>query len=704
MKHAVFALLLTSFAFSAIVGQNQQPSSTSRPQDQKPPSPPQSDDTDVVKITTNLVQVDAVVTKDGKLVTDLKPEDFEIFEDGRRQTITSFAFISNSSQSPKPLATSKKEMREMPGGFIRPHDTRRTIALVVDDLGLSAESIGTVRKQLRKFVEEQVEPNDLVAVIRTGGTIGALQQFTNDRRLVDRAIRQVKWNPCSRVGVSVIPRAGTADHPEPCARSSMPNTMKALRFITEAMGELPGRKSMIVLSDSMPREDQEIAYGREGEGEISPLPFMRNYSFMLNRIAEMAVRSSVVIYAVDTQGLQYTGLTAADQINGTRTQITTQINTLMRSRSRLIQSRREGADLIARQTGGFLVRNSNDFQLKRILEDQSGYYLLGYRPSEETFNKTFHKIKAKVKRSGMTLRTRYGFFGVTSEEAAKVKERPTAEKTNIALMSPFGSQDINIELLTLFANDKTTGSILRSFLYIDAQDLSFKTDAEGAKVATIDLNGILFGDNGEIADRHSQTVSIRLRGEPYEMALRNGIVLKFDMPVKKPGAYQFRVAARDADSSRIGAAGEFVSIPNLNNKQLALSGILLRVAVPSEAGLASPNQETNTPSTLRSFAAGSRIEFACVIYNAISDPGSKRAQLEIEARVFHDDKVVFVAPPAVLEVGNQPDLTRLFARGEIPLDMSLQPGTYYLQIRVTDLLSKEKRDPIGQWVSFEIVK
>ena len=704
MKHAVFALLLTSFALSTIVGQNQQPSTTSRPQDQPPPSQRQTDDTDVVKITTNLVQVDAVVTKDGKLVTDLKPEDFEIFEDGRRQEITSFAFVYKSSQSPNPQLTSKKETREMPGGIIRPYDSRRTIALVVDDLGLSAESIGFVRKQLRKFVEEQVEPNDLVAVIRTGGTIGALQQFTNDRRLIERAITQVKWNPCSRVGVSVLPRAGLGNQPEPCARTSMLNTMKALRFITESMGELPGRKSMVILSDSMPREEQEIAYGREGAGEIYPLPSMRNYSFMLNRIAEMAIRSSVVVYAVDTQGLQYTGVTAADQINMTRGQINTQINALMRARTRLVQSRREGADLIARQTGGFLVRNSNDFQLKRILEDQSGYYLLGYRPSEETFNKTFHKIKAKVKRSGMTLRTRYGFFGVSAEEVANVKARPAAEKTNIALMSPFGSQDINIELLTLFANDKTTGSILRSFLYIDAQDLTFTPDAEGANVAKIDVNGILFGDNGAIADRHSQTVSMRLRGELYERALRTGIVLKFDMPVKKPGTYQFRVAARDVGSSRIGAAGEFVSIPNLNDKQLALSGILLRLAVPNEAGLTSPNQENNTPSTLRSFAAGSRIEFACVIYNAISDPGSQRAKLEIEARVFQDDKVVFIAPPAVLEVGNQPDLTRLFAKGEIPLDMSLQPGTYYLQIRVTDLQTKEKRDSISQWVSFEIVK
>ena len=90
------------------------------------------------------------------------------------------------------------------------------------------------------------------------------------------------------------------------------------------------------------------------------------------------------------------------------------------SRSDLLWRRREGGELIARQTGGFQVRNSNSFELPRILQDQNGYYLLGYSPTSETFNRRFHHIKAKVKRSGMTLRTRYGFFGVSEEDMAPV--------------------------------------------------------------------------------------------------------------------------------------------------------------------------------------------------------------------------------------------------------------------------------------------
>jgi len=133
------------------------------------------DQDDVVKITTNLVQVDAVVTRDGKPVRDLKADDFEIFEDGRKQQISSFAYISNVPGSTSALPANDKGKNAPPvvSHPLQPHEPRRVIALVVDDLGLSAESMGSVRKQLSKFIDNQLAPNDLVAIIRTGGTMGA---------------------------------------------------------------------------------------------------------------------------------------------------------------------------------------------------------------------------------------------------------------------------------------------------------------------------------------------------------------------------------------------------------------------------------------------------------------------------------------------------------------------------------------------------
>src|ERR1043165_5802101 len=102
---------------------------------------PVDDKDDVVRITTNLVQIDVVVTKDGKPVPNLKPEDFELYEDGHRQTITSFAFISNVANAPTIPTTSSETKNSVfvPPAPIKRDVPRRTIAIVVDDLGLSAE-------------------------------------------------------------------------------------------------------------------------------------------------------------------------------------------------------------------------------------------------------------------------------------------------------------------------------------------------------------------------------------------------------------------------------------------------------------------------------------------------------------------------------------------------------------------------------------
>ncbi len=556
------------------------------------PQKPHDDQDEVVKITTNLVQVDAVVTKDGKPVKDLTANDFEIYEDGKKQAITSFTYISNLPATP--VTATKAGDGPLPPRPINPNDPHRTIAFVVDDLGISAESMSQVRKQLRKFVNEQLQPNDLVAIIRTGGEMGALQQFTNDKRLLSRAADQLRWNMCNRVGITVFPPLDPYSPQSLCGRYSMLATLNALRFIVDSMGYLPGRKSMVFMSDSMPVEDQDqlnslngirsggSASSRDGGPATTPMAApggeepsdsafsdSRSYSAALRKVAEKAIRSSVVIYSVDTSGLQTIGLTAADRFYGDGPQFQRVLN----DRSRLLWSRREGSDLIARQTGGFQVRNSNNFEIDRIVQDQSGYYLLGYRPTEETFNRKFHHIKAKVKRSGLSLRTRLGFFGVSDEEAIKT-QLTRRDITNLALASPFAAQDVEINLASFFFNDKTYGSLIRSFVYVAASDLKFTT-VEGRHKAWIEVHGVVFGDNGAIIEQLRRGLTISLPDNEYAAALKDGFGFNVDIPVKRNGAFQVRVAIRDKETAKIGSAGEFVTVPDLRTKRPAVSGIVL---------------------------------------------------------------------------------------------------------------------------------
>lgn len=674
---------------------------------------PADDKDDVVRITTNLVQIDAVVTKDGKPVPNLKAEDFEIYEDGRKQSITSFAYISNvshrASETP-PAAPDKGREETPPPGPIQRDTPRRTIAIVVDDLGLSFESMSNVRRQLRKFVNEQVQPNDLVAIVRTGGEIGTLQQFTNDRRLLTRAVDHLRWNVCSRMGIAIFPRYGqalTGLDWEQCNPFD-DGTNRALNFILDALARLPGRKSMIFMSDDMPIARKEEANGESvaAVGSTVPIgPVSMNRGDKLQGIAEKAIRSSVVIYSIDTQGLQVTGLTAADnqlgpQVRGPQKQAPLDDprpnNALMYQRWALLQSRREGGEVLAKQTGGFQVTNSNGFQLDRVLEDQSGYYLLGYRPTEETFNRKYHQIKVRVTRSGMTARSRAGFYGVTEEEARRAQLTPRDE-TNLALGSPFGVQDLELNLNSFFANGKTEGSIVRSFIYLNSANLTF-TPVNDRRETSLEIHGAVFGDNGVIVEQVKHSAVLSLRDSEFQQARRDGLRLRFDMPAKKPGSYQVRIAVRDQTSSKIGSAGQFVAVPDLTKKRAALSGIVLRGAGEGPMQLIAL---TNPPA--RRFPVNSDLQFAFVVYNAVIDPATRLPNLTMETRLYRDGKRV-KDEQIPIDVKNQADLTRLFINGAVRLSSNLEPGDYYLQVVISDKAANDKQPPITQWVDFEIVK
>ena len=294
MKHKSYLALLLCIALSAQLLAQQ---------------PAASPDDDTVRITTNLVQFDFIVTdKRGNQITDLKAEDIEVFQDGKPQTISNFAYIStepaadagnegpaNKSTSPLPVSAKR-------------NNVRRIIALVVDDLGMSFETVAPARNALRNFVEQQMRPGDLVALLRTGGEVGALQQFTTDKRQLLASIQRLRWNWCSRRGIhstqpltqDVQSRRLESPLVPPFAAinfctQNLDVSIQSLRFIINGMRDLPGRKSMIILSDSLPTAEANPLSNATGE--------RRSVVGPLQRVAELAVRSSVVIYGVDTRGL-----------------------------------------------------------------------------------------------------------------------------------------------------------------------------------------------------------------------------------------------------------------------------------------------------------------------------------------------------------------------------------------------------------------
>lgn len=701
-------------------------------------------DQDVIRITTNLVQVDVVVTKDGKHVTNLKPEDFELLEDGRPQSITSFAYVStNPSSATNDAPTSTPKNDSAPPTIPKPplpREVKRTVAIVVDDLGMSFQSMANLRTYLHKFINDNLRPNDLLAIIRTGGEVGALQQFTSDPRVLANAISELKWNPCSRVGMSVmspersliagsapeaqmrgrvpadrsptssqIDRPTTANESNPCSvGSSVSYSINALRFILSGMRELPGRKSMMVISDNLPIQDQELApasFGfqrpvRDNANLIDVWTQATSYGDGFGSLGELAIRGSVVIYGVSSQRLQTTGFQAADEISfpplpsrgaGPRPDQQDSLTRLMRTRSAELRRNTDGAEVLAKETGGFVVRNKNDFGLEKIFEDQSGYYLIGYRPASTTFDRRFHTIQARVKRGGFTVRTRAGFYGV-AEDNARPAGLTDRDRINRALASPFAKNEMSLRVATFFANDPARGSLLRVFLNLDAKDLTFSVEPDGTHVAKVDLSSVLFGENGTVIKRQDQNAVLRLRGKPYERALREGVVYGFDLPLKESGGFQLRVAAKDAASQRIGASGQFIHVPNLSKGELALSGILLQ---------SGGDEDSQSNVVMKRFHQGTSLAFGYTIYNAGLNKTTRSPKLTTQTVIFRGAEKIYSSEPVPVETADQTDLERIATGARLQLGPALTPGEYVLQIVVDDQIGKRTAT---QWTQFEVVR
>lgn len=701
-----------------------------------PQQPSRPGDDDVVRITTNLVQIDAVITdKKGQPVVDLQPNEIEIREDGRPQKITNFSYVSLESSGVTPPERLERPVDKtappLPPVRLRPDQVRRTIALVVDDLGLSFESTYSVRQALKKFVDQQMQSDDLVAIIRTGGGIGALQQFTSDKRQLYAAIEKVKWNFTGRGQISAFAPIGA----DPAAGIPGGNdanrdaegqagedidqfredlfavgTLGALNYIVRGLRELPGRKSIVLLSDGI-----RIFNASDPSRSFRILTALR-------RLTDLANRASVVIYTMDARGLQYVGLTAADSTSGMSPDQVEQ--SLSDRRSQLFESQ-SGLHYLAQQTGGMSIRNSNDLSggIKRVLEDQKGYYLIGYRPDDSTFDtvsgrRKFHRLSLKINRDGkFNVRMRNGFFGITDEEAVPARRTPQAQLLG-ALTSPFGASGVHLRLTSLFANDPKVGSFMRSLLHVRARDLTFTNEPDGWHKATFEIVAITFGDNGSVVDQINRIHTIRAKEKIYDRILNDGFVYNLTVPLKKPGAYQLRTALRDEGSERVGSATQFVEVPDIKKNRLAVSGILVRALSPEDYQKGRPTPgpvERNSDdqpdgidptngAAVRQFKQGYVMEYGYFIYNPQVDKSSAKPNVQSQVRLFRNGQQIFAGKEIPIDASGLSDLKRIPAGGAIRLGTELGPGEYVFQIVVTDLLANEKRRLATQWIDFELVK
>jgi VWFA-related protein len=681
------------------------------------PKPPET----VIKVSVKLVQVDATVTDEkGHAVRDLQAQDFEILQDGKPQVITNFSYVN------PPVNTRPGARADIPSGNpnkVRFQDIHRTVALVVDDLGLSFESTVRTRMALLHYVDTELQPGDLAAVVCTGSGVGALQQFTTDRRLLRAAIDHIRFNPIGGGsqgafapleshltnfpdGVNLASgqggrRPGTGPggigngNGDEWRQTFVAGSLGAIRYIVEGLHELPGRKMMVLFS-----ENTQVFFNGQNSERVREA---------LRVLVDAANRSAVVIYAIDPGGLRTTALTAGDDT--ARTDPIALLG-IASARSNQEFDSQEGMRELTQATGGLFLHGNNyiDEMLQHAMEDAAGYYLIGYRPDAATFDsKTgkpqFHSLKVKLLRPGYKVRSRSGFFGVEDGERPSNTGTPR-EQLLKAMVSPFSSGDVHVRLTALFNVDEKAGPVLNSMLYIDAHELQFVHQPDGKRKATFDAVAVTFDENGAAADSSERTFEVQAKDdEQYEKLLKTGVVFLVQHPAKKPGPYQMRVAVRDSGSGSIGSANEFIEVPDLHHGRLAVSSITLTTGagLTEQGELASDSSgqvRAYTPA-VRAFKPGEAVVYVYQVLNA--HPGeNKQGSVEAQVRLFRNGEPIFTGTPAAPVTAGSSTAARMVCGGAIQLGQKMTPGDYVLQIAVTDKLAKEKHGLVTQAVDFEV--
>jgi VWFA-related protein len=648
------------------------------------------------RTATRLATFDAVVTDDkGRHVTDLSPADFEIKERGQSRAVRQVLYVRTAAAAARPtsgaIGTAAGPTRPSTGsGLPQREQTGRVVAIVVDDLNMSFESITRMRGVLTRYIDTLVEPGDLVAILRASGGSGALQQFTTDQRLLAAAIGKIRFVP--RVAPVMT---GSGERQSPAAGEdglaeefSNANAIGTLLYAVRGVETLPGRKTVVLVSEG-------LGFGPGPDGVRRSL----------RSVVDRANRAGAVLYAIDPTGLATGQLTAADDpfaasrrtaslAGGPSGQpdpgaAAADVAQALTARRRRLLERTSALDVIAAQTGGFAVIGQNDLDagLARIIDDSRGYYLIGVETALESSDRAGAvDVQIRLRRPRLRVRARQARFGPSDPDRRPVES--LSDPLLAAILSPFASGAIDVGLTALFRHGTAEGAYVRAFVAIDPAGLLLTPSADGRLGGTISLAAVAIDDEGEIAGDARDSVALQLDGDAFERARDGGLRYDLRIPLKRPGGYQVRVAVLDDRSKATGSAAQFVDVPAVGEGRIAISGISLFDA-------SAPAAEMTT-----AFAAGSTIEYRCTVYDGRRD---RTGGLTVRVDVLRDGKPVQAGSQASIEgaaadtvpVGAV-DVKATLALGTLP------PGAYTLQIGVDAGATSRKPPPAMQWVDFEV--
>ena len=523
-----------------------QPPQQQSPQEQQPPP----------RFTTeaNYVRVDVYPSRGGVPVTDLRAEDFDVLENGVRQKVQAFEHIVISPAGPQTMRAEPNSVRA--GEQMAGNPRNRVFAIFLDIPHVDVTSSHRIKEPLIRLLDRVLGPNDLVAVMTTemtasqitfGRKTDVIADMLRDKwtwgirnSVQDMDQRETEYLRCFPPTETELKSGRTESlvARKMIARRRERLTLDSLRDLVVYLGSVrEERKAILAVSEGwlLSRPDSSMTElrvmtmtgqrepvpgnepvgidpwgklgvgadrSREGDtGSQTTCDKDRMYLASIDNddyfryVMDVANRSNASFYPIDPRGLAVfdspIGPDRPPPLDVDRANLTQRIETLR---------------TLAENTDGIATVNSNDLDqgLRRISDDLSSYYLLGYYSSNTRLDGQFRRISVKVNRPGVEVRARRGYRAPTAEEvnasrAAAAAPVPESLKTTTAALARLARIQPNQRFTVHVAPVLDSSGSRINAVWVAGEVLGPREEfARGGKVSVVRQGGDTVG--GSIGD------------------------------------------------------------------------------------------------------------------------------------------------------------------------------------------------------------
>jgi VWFA-related protein len=583
------------------------------------------------RVQVEAIEIDASVTDaQGNVVTDLTKDDFEILENGRPQTITSFGLVNIPRVRPeRPLLAANAIEPDVQSNN---QGEGRLYVIALDQV--TGEQILRTRRFVRRFIERYFAPNDLGAVVFLGrADHSKAQGLTNNPRLLLQSVDAFSGGFGSDPApVPPSPPGGGGAPPLPTSNLNLERDMRlreamgSFRQIVEYMATVHGRrKALLLFSQGYASDIFRVVDYRGGA--------LSHAEEDLHRAINAATRNNVVVYPIDPRGLTEDGGLAETE-TGPSTDPGARLEA---SIARL--DARQSLTTIATATGGFALTSSNSFEnaFDRIVQENSTYYVLGFSSTNDRRDGRYRKLDVRVKRPGLVVRGRAGYIAPLRNERPPDPPKPAANVSLAvaeALRSTVAVNGLPIRVFAAPFKGAARDATVVMAVEVDASQLGL-VEKDGVHVGAFEVSYFSIDMRNKFYPGQTQTARLTLKPDTVAQVMKTGIRMLVETTLA-PGRYQVRVAAGNG-AGKAGSVVYDLDVPDFTKDALIMSGVTIGSAATSQ--IMTMNAKTAFAATIpgnvtstRVFDSGDTLGIYAEVYETLRNATAHTVTLTAELR------------------------------------------------------------------------